>query len=363
MASGVYLIHFDPAYSTMPLHIGHADDQQMWKHAVSENRHRTDVSAIEEAQAMATAKSRFQFTDGQIGEIFGYARSTVANKQRLLKLPDGVQRMLLDGQLSERHGRELARLSDYPTEAIEAAKYAISDKVPPDSLERNITRRLEMIEEKRAERAQIAAAQETCKTWCLPGQTTPVGDITIKTNVKIWEVETFGTNSSADLGLLETGMCGKHCECFCIFHKRHANQVKKWQKQYAPTAKLTKRESEQIAMQQRRHQARAEKNATGQQLIDETLSTLNLRSIWNSIEFWKLIAAQNMPEQFSQKMNKAKSLNEVITLYLTWLLDRKGRNWDSEARESVYDVGELRKVFAALRSAIGVSTETPEEVT
>lgn len=381
--STTLLVDGDYDYARMPMHIGYADDQQMWRHAVSENRHRSDVTAIEEAEAMATAKNVFKYNDGQIGQIFGYARSTVANKQRLLKLPDGVRKMLLAGQLTERHGRELARLAEYPTEAIEAANDAVEHEQSPDLLERRVTRQLEVIEEKRAERAQVAAAREALKTWCLPGQTAPVGDVDVKTDIRSWDVETFGTNSSADMGLLETGMCGKHCECFCIFHKRHtdaaelhpeptnapnivvgcssrqrhANQVKRWQKQHAPTAKVTAKERERIDAELKRAQLKADREQAGNALIDETLAATNLRSLWNSVEFWKVISAQNMPEQFTKRLAKAKSINDVAETYLRWFCDCRGREWDRDAGGSVYDVGKLRKLFQQLG---GVSTETEE---
>ncbi len=380
-------LHGDEDYAVMPLHIGVADNEQMWKHAVSENRHRSDVSAIEEAEAMATAKSVFRYSDGQIGEIFGYARSTVANKQRLLKLPDAVRTMLLDGVLSERHGRELARLAEYPTEAIEAAKAVISGLMSPDMLERNVGHRLEVIEEKRKVQAQVAAAKIACLTWCLPGQSEPLGEVEISTSLNSWDIEVFSEASSTEMGLLQSGMCGKHCTCFCLIHKRQVekgdlspdpvnapnvvvacasrqkrtNQEKRWQKQHAGTAELTVGERVEIEREQARQQVKAEKNQAGQQLIDQTLATFNLRSLWNSVEFWKLIAARNMPEQFSTKLGKARSINDVTLTYLHWYLDTTGRNWNRAAGESVFDEGELRKAFRLLKGAAGVSVETGDD--
>lgn len=380
------LVDGDIDYAVMPMHIGYADNPQMWKHAVSENRHRSDVTAIEEAEAMAMAKNAFKYSDDQIGKVFGYARSTVANKQRLLKLPDGVRKMLMDGQLTERHGRELARLAEFPTEAIEAAKESLNDKLSPDMLERNVTYRLRNIEEKRKKRAEIAAAQESVKTFVLPGRSQPLGEVVVRSDKAHYEFETFDQTKSAETGLLSSGTCGKHCECFCLFHhpypdkgalrpdpenapnvlfgcasrQRRANQDTRWQKQFAATTAMSDSEHKSMEGRNRRKQIMDEANAVGQQLIEEAIAKMNLRALWTNVEFWRIIAKRNMPEQFSKRLDKCKSINDVADVYVRWLLDSAGRSYNSEAWDTVYDAGKLREQIHPLLKLAGaaVSMET-----
>ncbi len=42
----------------------------------------------------------------------GKSQSTIANKLRLLKLPEDIKKDLLENNLTERHGRALLKLSD-----------------------------------------------------------------------------------------------------------------------------------------------------------------------------------------------------------------------------------------------------------
>jgi len=102
-------------YSTFPVLLAYADDPSMWRHAVAENAQRKDISAIEEALSIHMAISRFNLTQEQAGQPFGYAKSTVSNKLRLLDLPDELRTLLAEGAITERHGRELLRLAPAPT--------------------------------------------------------------------------------------------------------------------------------------------------------------------------------------------------------------------------------------------------------
>lgn len=373
----------DPDYASMPLSIGFATAPQMWKHVVSENRHRSDTTAIEEAESMATAKDAFRYTDGQIGEVFGYARSTVANKLRLLKLPDGVRKMLLDGELSERHGRELVRLAEYPVVVEELANEVVKRNLSPDMLTSNVNYRIENIEEEAKRQAQLSRAKQACMSWCLPGQSNPVGNVRIETKKPHWEVMAF--ESGADIGLLESGMCGGACECLglkyhqhaasgavrpdkegapnvllvCSSRQRRANRLKEWEKVHAPTAKLNSKERERIELEQKRKQIKAEVDAQSQQMIDETLAGLNLRSMWNSVEFWRMVAKRNMPEQFYKRLEAAKSINDVADVYVRWLVDgHTMKEWKSEAGDYVHDLAKLRGSLRALQAVGGVSVET-----
>lgn len=80
--------------------------------AIIENVQRADLNAIEEAGGYRDLVERFQYTQEQLAEIIGKSRSHVANTLRLLRLPDGVQKMVQTGQLDPGHARALIGRED-----------------------------------------------------------------------------------------------------------------------------------------------------------------------------------------------------------------------------------------------------------
>ncbi len=77
-----------------------------------ENLQREDLNFIEEAEGYNNLIVDHGFTQQEIAEKMGKNQSTVANKLRLLKLPDDIKKSLLESNLTERHGRALLKLSD-----------------------------------------------------------------------------------------------------------------------------------------------------------------------------------------------------------------------------------------------------------
>jgi ParB family chromosome partitioning protein len=75
--------------------------------ALIENIQREDLNPIEEALAYHQLHEEFGLTQEEISKRVGKERSTVANFLRLLKLPDGVKKLLAAGQLSMGHARAL----------------------------------------------------------------------------------------------------------------------------------------------------------------------------------------------------------------------------------------------------------------
>lgn len=80
--------------------------------ALIENLQRDDLNFIEEAEGYQNLIVDHDFTQQEIASKMGKSQSTIANKLRLLKLPDDVRRALLENNLTERHGRALLKLSD-----------------------------------------------------------------------------------------------------------------------------------------------------------------------------------------------------------------------------------------------------------
>lgn len=94
-------------WAFMPLDVAPLDDQAMADIAWSENQKRRDLTAVEEAEAMHRAMERFGWTQQEIADRWGLSRPAVANKLRLLQLPDDARDAIQSGGLSERHGRAL----------------------------------------------------------------------------------------------------------------------------------------------------------------------------------------------------------------------------------------------------------------
>lgn len=87
-------------------------DRELLELALVENLQREDLSPIEEARAYRTLMEEFGLSQGEVAQIVAKDRSSVANTLRLLNLPEDVQDLILEGKLSEGHGRVLLRLRD-----------------------------------------------------------------------------------------------------------------------------------------------------------------------------------------------------------------------------------------------------------
>ena len=84
--------------------------------ALIENIQRQDLNPIEEAAAYQELLQRFNFTQDALSARIGKNRTTIANFLRLLKLPDDVQRDLIDGRLSAGHARVLVSVDSPSTQ-------------------------------------------------------------------------------------------------------------------------------------------------------------------------------------------------------------------------------------------------------
>lgn len=78
--------------------------------ALIENLQREDLNFIEEAEGYARLIDDFGFTQEVLAQRIGKSQSTIANKLRLLKLPDRVKSLLVKEELTERHARALLKL-------------------------------------------------------------------------------------------------------------------------------------------------------------------------------------------------------------------------------------------------------------
>ncbi len=97
---------------TVPVIARDLDDKEVLELAIIENVQRADLNAIEEATGYRELVERFDYSQEQLSEIIGKSRSHVANTLRLLKLPESVQAMVRNSELTAGHARALIGRDD-----------------------------------------------------------------------------------------------------------------------------------------------------------------------------------------------------------------------------------------------------------
>ena len=90
---------------TLPAVVRHADDRDSLLLALVENVAREQLTPVEEARAYAVLMDEFVLTLGDVAERVGRSKPSVANRLRLLDLPDDVLGMVERGELTEGHAR------------------------------------------------------------------------------------------------------------------------------------------------------------------------------------------------------------------------------------------------------------------
>lgn len=96
----------------IPVIVRDVNDRTALELAIIENVQRTDLNAIEEALGYQQLIDDHSYTQADLGQVIGKSRSHVANTLRLLKLPDVVRDMLINGELSAGHARALITADD-----------------------------------------------------------------------------------------------------------------------------------------------------------------------------------------------------------------------------------------------------------
>lgn len=97
-------------HSAVPVIIRSFTDEQTASAALIENVQREDLSPIEEAIAYKKLLDLSELTQQSLAATIGKSQSFIANKLRLLKLPEDVQQAIAEKQITERHARALLPL-------------------------------------------------------------------------------------------------------------------------------------------------------------------------------------------------------------------------------------------------------------
>ena len=96
----------------VPCIIRDFDEKQNMIVSIIENMQRENLDPIEEALGLNEMIKRFEFTQEQVSNALGKSRAYIANSLRLLKLPEKIQNMIIEGRISAAHGRTIITIKD-----------------------------------------------------------------------------------------------------------------------------------------------------------------------------------------------------------------------------------------------------------
>jgi ParB family chromosome partitioning protein len=94
------------------------DNKSQEEIALIENIQREDLNSIEEAVAYKVVMERYQITQDEVSTMVGKSRVYVTNIMRLLKLPNYVQKYIIEGKMTTGHGKAVAGLGDKEIKAV-----------------------------------------------------------------------------------------------------------------------------------------------------------------------------------------------------------------------------------------------------
>ncbi len=97
---------------SVPVKIVEMDDERALRVALIENLQRSDLNAMEEARGFKDLMEEGNLTQVELAEAVSKSRSAVANSLRLLDLPEEVQKLIFDGQLTAGHARAVLSVSE-----------------------------------------------------------------------------------------------------------------------------------------------------------------------------------------------------------------------------------------------------------
>lgn len=120
----------------MPVIEKKLSDIEVMEISLIENLQREDLNPMEEAMAYKRLVDDFSLTQEEIAKRVGKSRPAIANSLRLLNLDPKVANYLVEGTLSEGHGRMLVSIDDFDLQ------YEVAKKIIDESLNVRQTEKL-----------------------------------------------------------------------------------------------------------------------------------------------------------------------------------------------------------------------------
>ena len=94
-------------FEKIPCYVLSPSESQAAQMALVENIQRKNLSAIEEAKSYVEIMRQAELTQEQMAQKIGKSQSSIANKIRLLNLPQDIQQGVIEQKITERHARAL----------------------------------------------------------------------------------------------------------------------------------------------------------------------------------------------------------------------------------------------------------------
>jgi ParB family chromosome partitioning protein len=123
----------------VPVVVKEIPDEKLLELALVENIQRRELNPIEEANAYRKLIDTVGLTQEQVAERVGRERTLITTTMRLLRLPNDIQRHIIEGRLSLSHGRALL-MSEDPKVQREVAQLAVDKDLSVRDTERAIKR-------------------------------------------------------------------------------------------------------------------------------------------------------------------------------------------------------------------------------
>ena len=115
------------------------DESEIMEFALIENIQRDDLNPIEESEAYASLKSKYNLSQKEISKKVGKSRSLIANSLRLLKLPSSIKEDIKNNKLSMGHAVSLLGLKS-KTQMLAIASRIIKNKLSVRNTEEIISK-------------------------------------------------------------------------------------------------------------------------------------------------------------------------------------------------------------------------------
>ena len=115
------------------------DESEIMEFALIENIQRDDLNPIEESEAYASLKNKYNLSQKEISKKVGKSRSLIANSLRLLKLPSSIKEDIKNNKLSMGHAVSLLSLKN-KTQMLAIANRIIKNKLSVRNTEEIISK-------------------------------------------------------------------------------------------------------------------------------------------------------------------------------------------------------------------------------
>lgn len=100
-------------FKEVPAIVNSYNEEEVAEISLVENIQREDLNFLDEALAYYSIINKFDLSQSELAKKVGKSQSTVANKLRILNLPEEILALIRKYELSERHTRALLKIEDH----------------------------------------------------------------------------------------------------------------------------------------------------------------------------------------------------------------------------------------------------------